>query len=741
MGRKRANPSTAEKRPRSARGDAAPAPDTMTSGPSWRPGRAIIGQVRIERRLPAVTLSGLTLAATCLIFPPVGWWPLAYVCLVPWFICICTVRRARFVYGVSYLLGLGYFLINCHWMAPVTPPGYVVMCLYFAIYFPLAAWPIRHLYRRRGVSVALSAPVAWVAIEYLRSISTLGFPFILLAHSQYKVLTVIQISDLVGAYGVSFVLAMVNGALTDLFIQPLKTARGEPPARAIRLPVGSLATALVLIATVLYGVVRQSRKYFKPGARVAVVQGDFAMYVDERGRRTPHDVVFDAYLGLARQAAAEKPDLVVLPETAWLGFINDEFVNATPEDLEEIRSRRFPKYESADIAYVQKISRQRRDAFQRLSTDSAVPIVLGSSSLEWQPTGIPPRVDGYNSAFLVKPGMEHPAGRYDKIHLVLFGEYVPFRYTPYHSVYEFLNARTPWGRQGMEYSLTAGNRFEVLEFPVASQNGQTCRAGVPICYEEVMPYIPRTFVTGTDHAPNGKNIDILLSISNDGWFHHTSELEQHLCAAVFRAIENRIPVARSVNTGTSALVDPNGHIHHRVSLSVDKIARLAKVTEALQRLETTSRKLVGTHTPPAAPTNNLTRALAAYLDVCTTDLRPALDAVGPEFTFIHRRLLFLANQYRGASSEHHDEAAYLLQSQIADDLETVRRWQARPWTAPGFSVGRLRVDNRVTFYTRFGDRFSQVALALTLMIILDWLVHRLRRRPTSLTDQENKNEH
>ncbi|MCZ6699258.1 MAG: apolipoprotein N-acyltransferase [Planctomycetota bacterium] len=693
--------------------------------------------------MPAVLLTALTLIMCCLIFPPANWWPLAFICLVPWLVTVATMMRARFVYFVSYLLGLGYFLVNLHWMGPVTVPGYLAMCAYFAVFFPLAAWPIRHMYRRRNVSLALIVPVVWVATEYLRSITPLGFPFVLLAHSQYKILMMIQISDLTGAYGVSFVLAMVNGCLTDLLIQPIALWRAERPEGATRLPIGTLTTGLILLGTLIYGAAQKSNKYFMDGGgpTVAVVQADFPMYVDQRGRTSPR-VILDTYFELARQAAESKPDLVLLPETAWSAYINDEFINASPEELEEIRARRFgPSWQPHNIAELQRFSREARDRIQRLSTETGVSILVGSSSLESKPQGIPPdRVDAFNSAFLIKPGRDRPAARYDKIHLVLFGEYVPFRYTSMHSLYKWLNSQTPWGKSGTEYSLTAGTEFRVFELEAASEGGRVFRAGVPICYEEVMPYIPRTFVIGDDDSRDRKNIDILLSISNDGWFHHLAELEQHLSTAVFRAVENRIPVARSVNTGASALLDPNGHIRHRVWMSDEKIERLGPVTSALGELRDLTERIEQDIEKGRSYQSNL----QMFNKVNTNNLRPALTAVGAEFAFMWAKL---RDQVRMAGLPYKGQEepatwARVLAVKVEDSIAQVERWRTTPWTAPGFKIAELRMDDRMTVYSRLGDRFSQVALVLTLIMILDWIIRRLRSRPAAEPVQEaDKDDH
>ncbi|MFQ5412584.1 MAG: apolipoprotein N-acyltransferase, partial [Phycisphaerae bacterium] len=408
----------------------------------------------IERRRTILLLAAVSLALCCLIFPDIGWWPLSYFCLVPWLICVCTTAKARFLYFVSYLLGLGYFLINIRWMCPVTPPGYFALCAMDALSFPLAAWPIRHLYRRRGFSVALAAPFAWVAFEYLRSIGPTGFPWLLLGHSQYRVPVVIQISDLVGAYGVSFVLMMVNGWITDLLIQPILVGRRDG---STRLPLGSVTTLTAMASVLIYGGAQLSRDYLEDGPRIAMIQHDIPMYVNPRpGQRLGSHTVFEAHLELARRAAAEKPDLIVLPETIVSCYMNREFLEADRGALQEIVRRRWPGEAVSGLEAAQAFGKQVRDAFQQLSNETGIPIVVGSSSLEWRPADLPPRVAAYNSAFLIKPGEQQPVARYDKRHLVLFGEYVPFRYS-YNSIYEWLNSLTPWGAKGGHYSLTPGN--------------------------------------------------------------------------------------------------------------------------------------------------------------------------------------------------------------------------------------------------------------------------------------------
>jgi len=669
-----------------------------------------------------VLLCLLSVGMCFLIFPRVGIWWLAYVCMVPWLLATGYAAKARHAYVGSVLFGAGYFALNVHWLMPITIPGYITLCMFFGMVAPLAALGIRQA-KRRGVPMAIAAPVAWVAFEYLRSIGGLAFPVVLLGHSQYQHLSIIQVADLVGAYGVSFMLMMVNGVLVDLMTLPIVIDRREGRPK---LSIGVLATAVVVSLTLIYGSAQKSEKHFTEGPTIAVMQHDILKQVPPVPRRHfDQGELFTAHLELTRKAAGgQPPPAVVLMPEAMVPFVypNAEFLQYGPDDLALIYKDRLAYTENKRIvSQIQQLSRQQYGIFQQLATTSGVPIIFGSGGYRVDREFDPPRVGAFNSAYLIEPGESVPTATYSKRHMVLFGEYIPFRYSvPW--IYDTLNSLTPFADYGSHYSQTAGADAPVFEVPLDDADVTALRAATPICYEELMPYICRDFVRPAA-GEEKKAVDVLLCLSNDGWFFHASELEQHLAGGVFRAVENRIAIARSVNTGASAIIDPNGRISTRVAADERRLESLDKVEKALQDLRNTSDKLKNLQ----ASSPKFQDTYAAAKRIAKDQLRRAWRFLGPEFELYSNRIERLLGNVR-PNNPVWKTSAQLLTEQLDDDLGMVRRWRDLPWQMPGVAAGPIQLDARVTLYTRWGDWFAQLLMVLVVALYLDRMGLRWRRR-------------
>jgi len=497
----------------------------------------------IETHRAMLLLILLSLGLKSLIFAPIGWWPFSFVCLVPWLIMIGKATRAPRVYFYSFVFALAFFLVNMRWLYPATGAGYVALSVYQSAFFPLVACPLRHVVRRRRLPLGVVLPFVWVGSELLRAVVLSGFPWFFLSHSFHKVLTLIQVSDLVGAYGVSFVVAAVNGAVADAILAYIARRRAVEEKLQRQQAWFSAVFAVVLIgATVVYGQIQLHRDTISAGPRIALIQGDFVNSVDPDTLRD-HDALSDVekmqiYFSMMDAAAKQQPDLYLLPESPWVMYLNPE---RRDFGLSGRSFRALGKHAREHNAY----------------------IVTGSGSAEFTPYDPHQKVRQYNSATVFNPDGSEP-GRYDKVHLVIFGEFVPFRFGRLRFLYFWLNRVTPFsGPDGeSEFSFFKGDEFRVFRMQAASQGGTGYRFGIPICYEDAMPYISREFVSG---GFDGKRADFLLNISNDGWFGRGIQQPQHLAVCVLRAVENRVGIARAVNTGVSAFIEPSGRVHDVVT--------------------------------------------------------------------------------------------------------------------------------------------------------------------------------
>ncbi|HSW46061.1 MAG TPA: apolipoprotein N-acyltransferase [Phycisphaerae bacterium] len=488
---------------------------------------------RLEGVWPLYAAAALTWLLSLPLFESLSWWPLGYVVFVPWLLVVCGAKRTLHVHLASMALGLAFFLFHFRWLYSTTPEGYLAGSLYLGSYFLPASWLVRHLYRKRSLPAAIAFPLVWTAVELLRSRGPLGFPWFLLGHSQIHLQTMIQIADLAGAFGVSFVLAAVNGWLVDLLLSGIAMRF----ARAKSLPVGVWRGAGVVIVllgfTVFYGRYRLATQQLVEGPRVAVLQGDFLLAADPNALGAPDSQKRDCYFKLMDEAAAHEPDMIVLPETPWTMYLNPA------------------------ARAISEVCGEYHREFRRRADESGAHVVVGAMADEPQPAGSYPASHRYNSAYVYAPDVSEPA-RYDKIHLVPFGEFVPFRYTKsLFWLYRWLNDSdfNPWGRGGVEYSLTRGRGPTTFTMHPRGSEEPKYRFGITICYEDVIPQLFRQFVAD---VTGRKRVDFMLNISNDGWFGHGTQQPQHLANCAFRAVENRVAVARAVNTGVSGFIRPDG---------------------------------------------------------------------------------------------------------------------------------------------------------------------------------------
>ena len=442
-------------------------------------------------------LSFLSAVLLILSFPGFNIEFLAWFAFVPLFFAIQNKSKIK-AFFLSYFAGIIFWFGIIYWLVHVTLPGMIILVLYLAIYFGVFGllFSFYTLYAIRYTLLVI--PAFWVLLEYIRSHLFTGFPWALLGYSQYLNLSVIQIADITGVWGVSYLVMMVNVAIYSVIGYWLSViGKGEKCLFAI----------LVLIATLAYGYYklyrvpstlpdRQAGEYRVP-LKISVIQGNIAQEL--KWNPISRDYIINKYLNLTQRIIKDKPDLIIWPEAAL------------PVVLEE------------EPVFFDKVK-----AFVK---ETKVPLLLGAVTTR----------DGqyYNSAILISKKGE-PLTQYDKLHLVPFGEYIPFKKT-----LRFLENLVPIG------DFTFGKEYTVLQVR-SSEYRVPSKLSVLICFEDLFPQISREFTK--------RGADFLVNITNDAWFKITSSPYQHLQASVFRAVENRITLIRAANTGVSGFIAPSGKI-------------------------------------------------------------------------------------------------------------------------------------------------------------------------------------
>ncbi|MGD0917738.1 MAG: apolipoprotein N-acyltransferase [Thermodesulfobacteriota bacterium] len=423
---------------------------------------------------------------------------LAWFALVPLFYSIesrelCYSFKLGFLTGVISFLGILYWIIvavHTYGNVPLIPSGLILLLLvmYLSLFIGAFTFLTQLIQIRSGLSSFFFTPFLWVTLEYLRSFLLTGFPWANLGHSQYLNLPFIQMADITGVYGLSFVILLVNATLFWVLHQWPKR---HFPFCEVTL------TAFILLGFLIYGYGKMraiDRQVLRqPILKVGLVQGNIDQSIkwDESFQRETLEI----YERLSFKVAEGRPDLIIWPETATPFFFQDA-TEYQPLVLN------IPK---------------RADTF----------LLFGSPSYQIGKG----KINHYNSAYLVSPSREM-VGRYDKIHLVPFGEYVPLGdYLSLGSLGEGIGDFKS-GKGIFNFSMPQG------------------QFGVLICFEIIFPNLCRRFVK------NGA--DFLVTITNDAWFGRTSAPYQHFAIATFRAVENRVFIARAANTGISGFIDPKG---------------------------------------------------------------------------------------------------------------------------------------------------------------------------------------
>ena len=468
-----------------------------------------------------IVLAAVGAVLLTLAFPKIGLGWLAWLALMPLMLSIRQVRPKEgfclgFGFGMVHNLGLVYWVVfTMHQYGNIPVPQAVGLLILLAGYLSLypAVFSSALAWLRPGPGrLIFLAPVLWVGLELIRNRLLTGFPWELLGYSQYEHLRMIQIADIFGVYGLSGLIVFCNCVLAVGILSWLEVPwQDRIPGRKTFVR-AAVALVIVVVGTVTYGQ-RRMQAIDRAAAsaehiRVAVIQGN----IDQAQKWDPRFQVLTTvkYRRLSLEPAAKDADLIIWPETATPFYFMDNPV-LTDMVLEGVKS-------------------------------TGAHFIIGSPSYADDKK----QLIYHNSAYLVSPRGELQ-GKYDKVHLVPFGEYVPLK--PFLPFIDKLVAQVgdfKPGRKG--HTLAWADR----------------RVGLLICYESIFPELARATVR------NGANL--LINITNDAWFGRTSAAFQNFSMAVFRAVENRRYLARAANTGISGFIDANGRILHATGLFEEAVA-------------------------------------------------------------------------------------------------------------------------------------------------------------------------
>jgi apolipoprotein N-acyltransferase len=446
-------------------------------------------------------------------FPQFNLYPLSWIALAPLLIALRD-KNAMSSFHLGLLTGFIYFVGTIYWVyhsmhfyggLPLLLSILLMLLLSFsqALYTSLFAVLFGFLAKKPKLPAVLSAPLLWVTLEYIRTYTIFSFPWSSLGYSQYKFLSFIQIADITGIYGISFLVAASSGIIYDVIVY-LSGKRGRSVTFRWHQTLGICMFVLVIILSLYYG--REKLKESKQGAsfRASVIQSNI-----DQGKKWDlkfQQEVIDTHKRLSIKALQDSPDIIIWPESAVPFIFNYD-----------------------------KTLAKETVAFQRqLGTYLLFGSVMAKDKSKLS-----------NSAVLLSPEGD-TVSVYDKMHLVPYGEYVPLK-----DLFPFVSKMvTAIG------DFAPGQETTVMKTTFA-------RIGNLICYEIIFPGLVRKFVD--------KGANVLVTITNDAWFGRTFAPYQHFSMAVFRAIENRVPVVRAANTGISGFIDSKGRILNKSNIFIETV--------------------------------------------------------------------------------------------------------------------------------------------------------------------------
>lgn len=471
--------------------------------------------------LPGLRLSLLAGLLLFLANPPFTLWPLAWVALVPLIVGVNRAGRARQAAWRGYLFGWAFLGPTWYWTG-LTITGWteqpfvgwaawflltLILASYYALWGGVTWWVSRQVTGHWRIVIPAAL---WVVVEWLRTIGLTTMPWAQVSYTQYHFLPVLQIAEWTGAYGVSFLILLLNAALAYRWMHRDKPGSGQP----------ALAVVALAAFVCIFGVLRLAIPDTGRPLVVAAMQGNFKSN-DARESQAREYLTFS---GMTReaQAAPPRPSLYVWGESASPG-------DALTDDGTFTFLRTLAKQVQAPVMVGTRVKEVRYDKARRVEIES--------------------------NASVLFPADNGKPSRYNKQRLVPFGEFIPLR--------SLIPPQLDDSFKIPLNDVTPGSETTVFRFQ-APQAGEVA-LGPFICYESMYPIYARSM------AREGANL--LVTQSNDDWFQSEAAMEQHVSAVVLRAVETRRQVVRSTTTGITCFIDSHGAILKRAPINAKAVLK------------------------------------------------------------------------------------------------------------------------------------------------------------------------
>ena len=468
-----------------------------------------------------------------------GFGLLSLIALIPVFAVIRNTTW-KLVGAYGFLFGFVYYSIFNYWLTTFHPFAILIVTIIkgaemVALFFALKAadrWTGCIL---KGRLVHVFQAVIWVAYAYLSQGWFAGYPYGTIAYALYSYKILIQVADLFGIWGITFMMVLPQAFLGNWLCDHYSRTTTEHSEglwkHVLFHKVSLIIFVVLLIAQIIYGIINYSKwKKAEPDTSftVATVQHNADSW---KGGYDTYKRNFINLEKMSLEAMLRKPDLIVWSETAFVPSVN--WYTTYPYEGND---------EGDNFDYLRKIQNLVND-FVRFGTELGIPLLTGNPSSIIDDETLPPydeegnwnKLD-YNSVILFDDGTIKQI--YLKQHLVPFTEHFPYeRQMPW--LYNLLKANDyHWWEKGTE--------------PVVFETSNGITFSTPICYEDVFGDICAEFVA------NGA--DLIVNMTNDSWSGSEAAERQHAVMAVFRCIENRKTMLRSTNSGLTCLITPDGTI-------------------------------------------------------------------------------------------------------------------------------------------------------------------------------------